>query len=252
MGFVSKFAIPVSVSFAIHAGVFWALIAGWSAKPEPLRIVPPTFIEAKVVRIDSKSKKKASARKQPKKIDLTAQRRAREDIRRQTKQKKTSRATEKTTDIEAKPRPQKVEREQTARLQKEMQEQKARAKQLRLQQAFEEALLEEQGLLQEEEFAAEAQSFTSSIQQRVKQNWSRPPSARTGMRCMLKIQLVPTGRIVSVTVLESSGNAAFDRSAMQAVKKVDVFPEVKEMSTDVFERYYRTFNFLFDPQDLRL
>src|SRR5690625_7468164 len=80
------------------------------------------------------------------------------------------------------------------------------------------------------------QSYVSLIAQRIEQNWSRPPSARVGMRVELMIQLVPTGQVVDVSVVESSGNAAFDRSAEQAVTRVGRFTEVQDMPPRSEER----------------
>ena len=89
------------------------------------------------------------------------------------------------------------------------------------------------------------------IKQAVVGRWTRPPSARNGMIAILEIALVPTGDVVGVTVLESSGNVAFDRSAMNAVDKVARFPEVKSLDRAIFERDFRRFQLLFRPEDLR-
>jgi len=56
---------------------------------------------------------------------------------------------------------------------------------------------------------------------------------------------------VGVTVLETSGNVAFDRSAMNAVDKVGRFPEVSALERAVFERDFRRFQLIFRPEDLR-
>jgi len=249
MGMLSNFLIPAIVTLCIHAIIFAALALGWEAQPEIKRIVPPNYIEAKLVQLENKSKKKASAKKKPKKIDLTARRKEQERLKREAEQKRQAKIDREKEAAAKKAATEKKKREELAR---EDEARREREQERRLQQEFEQALLEEQGMLLEEEYATEAQSYASKFRQRVEQNWSRPPSARTGMRCVLSIQLVPTGRIVNVGVIESSGNSAFDRSAIQAVKKVETFPEVKEMSTEVFERYYRSFKLLFDPQDLRL
>jgi outer membrane biosynthesis protein TonB len=52
-------------------------------------------------------------------------------------------------------------------------------------------------------------SYAALIRDTVVNYWSRPPSARNGMEALLAIQLVPTGEIVSVSVLRSSGSTAF-------------------------------------------
>lgn len=252
MGFVSKFLIPSLATLVVHAVIFAALTVGWEVTPTPKRVKPPTYIEAKLVQLETKSQKKASAKKKPRKIDLTAKRKEQERLKREAKRKAEAKkqATLKAEKQAALKKKKQAEAEAT-RL-RDAQEKRKLEQERRLQQEFEEALAAEQGMLAEEEYAAEAESYRSRIRKRIESNWSRPPSARTGMRCVLSIQLVPTGRIVNVEVRESSGNAAFDRSAMQAVKKVEVFPEIKEMKLAVFERYYRKFSLGFSPQDLRL
>ena len=95
-----------------------------------------------------------------------------------------------------------------------------------------------------------AQAYVAQIQRDIIQNWSRPPSARNGMQALLKVFLVPTGEIVDVVVQESSGNNAFDRSAMLAVNKTERFLVPSESRQ--FERNFREFTILFRPMDLRL
>jgi colicin import membrane protein len=71
------------------------------------------------------------------------------------------------------------------------------------------------------------------------------------MVAVLEIALVPTGDVVGVSVIESSGNVAFDRSAINAVEKAARFPEVKELERATFERDFRRFQLIFRPEDLR-
>ena len=94
-------------------------------------------------------------------------------------------------------------------------------------------------------------SFVALIQQTVVNYWSRPPSARNGMEVELAIQLIPTGEVVSVTVIRSSGNTAFDRSAVNAVQKAGAFPELQKLPNGEFEKTFRRFRLLFKPEDLR-
>lgn len=107
----------------------------------------------------------------------------------------------------------------------------------------------------EELAAATAQEMSASyaalIQQTVINYWSRPPSARNGMETLLSIQLIPTGEVVSVSIVKSSGNSAFDSSAVNAVKKAGSFPELQNLPSGEFERTFRRFSLLFRPEDLR-
>ena len=65
------------------------------------------------------------------------------------------------------------------------------------------------------------------------------------------MQLVPTGEVVSVTLIRSSGNAAFDSSAVNAVKKAGAFPELQKLPSAEFEKNFRRLNLIFNPEDLR-
>lgn len=91
----------------------------------------------------------------------------------------------------------------------------------------------------------------ATIQASVISRWTRPPSARNGMVSILSIQLVPTGEVVGVGVVQSSGNTAFDRSAMTAVERAARFPEVTKLDNRTFEANFRRFQLIFKPEDLR-
>lgn len=71
------------------------------------------------------------------------------------------------------------------------------------------------------------------------------------MQAELSITLIPTGEVIDAVVTRSSGNSAFDRSAIQAVKKVGKFEELRGMPSRLFEKDFRKFKLLFKPQDLR-
>ena len=91
----------------------------------------------------------------------------------------------------------------------------------------------------------------ATIQRAVVNRWTRPPSARNGMVSVLSIQLVPTGEVVGVGMLTTSGDAAFDRSAISAVERVGKFPEIAQLDSRVFETTFRRFQLIFRPEDLR-
>jgi len=92
-------------------------------------------------------------------------------------------------------------------------------------------------------------SYEADLMARIVSQWSRPPSARNGMSCDLRLALVPTGELVSVTLVRSSGNAAFDRSAELAVRRAAPF-QVPEAPA-VFDAYFLSVTVTFSPNDLR-
>jgi len=247
------YVIPIAVSLALHSVVIAVLTLGWEQSAEPRKIKVPQYIEAKLVELKPKSKKKASAKKKPKVVDVAAKRKEQERKKKLAETKRQQDIAKK-KEAEAKKAAEKKKREQELKRKQALEEEQKQAKQRRqedLQQEFEQALLEEEGLLQEEEYVTEAASYADMIRRRIEQKWSRPPSARNGMRCELTIDLVPNGRIVDVNIKTSSGNLAFDRSAIAAVKKVESFPEIKNIPIALFERHFRKFSLGFQPEDLR-
>lgn len=88
------------------------------------------------------------------------------------------------------------------------------------------------------------------ISSRIEENWSRPPNARKDMKVLLEIELLPTGQLVNVRVVESSGDRAFDLAAETAVRKVERFDEIATMKPEMFNKTFRKFKLLFNPEDL--
>jgi colicin import membrane protein len=265
MMWLERQLVPLVVSLGLHGALLYFVVIGWMSAPVPPEIKRPNFVQAKLVKLEDQSKAKAVADK-PQVVDLEKKRREQErqkQLEEQKRQQELKRRQELAKQEEAKKKQAEAERKKKEQEQKTKQEaerkaraeaekkQREQARRQQEQQAFEQALAQEELQLAEQSYAVEAQSYMSAIAQRIEQNWSRPPSARNGMQCELRIQLVPTGRVVNVDVIKSSGDSLFDRSAVQAVKKAEQFPEVKEMPREVFERFYRELNLVFRPQDLR-
>lgn len=260
ISFLEKYVAPAFLSILLHGALLGFLLVGLSPAPVPKQVKTPNFVQAQLVQLEDQSKTPKPADK-PKVVDLTQQRKEQERLAQQKRQQEQKRRQEQAQKQKAEAERKKKAQEEAARKAKAEAERKAKAeaeqkqreqlRKQREQQAFETALAQEQARLDEQSYAVTAQSYMSAIAQRVIQNWSRPPSARNGMQCILLIRLVPTGRVVSVDVLKGSGNTAFDLSAVQAVKKVEQFTEIKDMPPEVFERHYREFELNFNPQDLR-
>jgi colicin import membrane protein len=88
------------------------------------------------------------------------------------------------------------------------------------------------------------------IQDLVSRNWTRTPDARNGMTAVVELRLTPTGEVISRSIIQSSGSAAFDSSVLAAVDRVGSFSELQDMPPAIFERYFRTSNLVFSPEDL--
>ena len=96
--------------------------------------------------------------------------------------------------------------------------------------------------------AQQVRTYQAGIYDWVRKNGSRPPSARNGMQARFVVELIPTGELLSVALLDSSGNAAFDRSAELAIRRANRFSMPEDNA--VFEANFRRFYFLFRPEDL--
>ena len=112
-------------------------------------------------------------------------------------------------------------------------------------------LLNEELLLDQANKEQEAiMSYSGKIRALVESVWRHPPSAKHDDELTLRIFLVPTGEITEVQLVESSGNAALDRSAEQAVWKVAQFPVPKDLV--LFEKEFRKFKLKLKPSTARL
>lgn len=228
----------------IHGNILVALVFAWEPKESPVIIIP-NQIEASLVQ-------------------LTANPKVSEDIKVQKKQKKKSNKVlkpvvqnEKSQALNAPktiqtslddPSQRKIE-STTKQLNSEKDTSLRRTE---IENEFEESLLRESEMLKQREEELAANSFRRLIQKRLSDNWSRPPSARLGMQATLRLNLVPTGRIVGIAIISSSGDQAFDRSVEQAASKAGYFEEIDSMSAKMFEQSFRTIEVLFSPEDLRL
>jgi colicin import membrane protein len=96
-----------------------------------------------------------------------------------------------------------------------------------------------------------AGDFDDLIRRYVSQGWSRPPSARNGMTVVVQINMLPDGSITNATVVRSSGDSAFDSSAVTAVRNVGRVTEMQGLSPSEFNPY-RSFKMTFTPEDLDL
>ena len=92
----------------------------------------------------------------------------------------------------------------------------------------------------------------TEIQSQIGRRWIRPPSTRSGDFVTLEVRLVPSGHIAKVTVIESNGSDALEKSIIKAVEKIGQFNKVKDLDSKLFEDNFRTFKIMFRPEDLRM
>ena len=238
---IREYSVPLLFALVVHALVVYALYSGWSPSRETVRVIKPRIVNSTLIMIEPKAKI-APPKAAPQKVAPKQQ----APVKKPEPKKS---AEPKPVEVAPQPKPDVNERA------RELQEAREAQRQQRLQaladSSFMNALEDETDELQENAAADNeivAQSYRDGIYQLIVANWSRPPSARNGMQARLQVELVPTGDVVSVVLLEGSGNSAFDQSAEAAVRKARRFEVPKESA--MFERYFRRFALLFRPEDL--
>ncbi|NHO64137.1 cell envelope integrity protein TolA [Aestuariicella hydrocarbonica] len=258
-----SYFLPVVISVLMHGILLVLVVWGWESAELPKQKMTPRYVEATLVTIKPKTVQQAAPKPKPKVVDMAAKRKEQQRLQQAAEKKRLAQqkaererlrklAEEKARKEKEKKAKEQADKERLAKQRQEQERKRQQEQQRQKEAAFNDALKEEEALLAAQEDEVTAQSYVALMAQRIEQNWSRPPSARNGMKCELAIQLIPTGEVINVTVVKSSGNSAFDRAAEQAVKKIGRFDELKKVEPDVFERYFRQVTLVFNPQDLRL
>ena len=228
------YSLPLLLAAVIHLAALGALYMGWNPAQREAVQIKPRIVQSELIVLQPE------ARQAPKPRPVVQP-----PAPVQAAPPPVQRAKPKPAPA-AKAEPPPVDRRERER-QRQLERQQQRLAEL-ARQSFAQALESEASELAEGDDAAVAASFRFGIYQRVVANWSRPPSARNGMQARLQVELIPTGEVVGVTVVESSGSAVFDRSAEAAVRRARDFEVPGE--SEVFERYFRRFSLLFRPEDL--
>ncbi len=225
---------PAVLTLLLHGLLVYALTINWSSANEAVvkPVKTPRYIQARLVEVEP-----PKAKPKPKSKPKTTARTSKPAAPKPKPKPKPVASTPKPPEpkpAEPKPKPPTAaERAEAAR------------DELAMAMEAEDQVLE---AMSDDQLTA---SYIALIARAVEDNWSRPPSARNDMEAELLIQLIPTGEVVSVTLSRSSGNSAFDRSAVVAVQKAAQFPELSQLESRLFEKNFRRLRLKFKPEDLR-
>ena len=90
--------------------------------------------------------------------------------------------------------------------------------------------------------------YRSMIEAAVRKHWQIPPGAKAGMGCELRVRLLPSGEVIRVELVKSSGNSVFDKSVQIAVRQASPLP-VPRVETGLFDVFRDLrFPFKLEPQ----
>ena len=76
--------------------------------------------------------------------------------------------------------------------------------------------------------------YVALIQARIQRNWIRPASARSGLRCVVKVTQIPGGEVVGASLGACNGDETVKQSIISAVLKSSPLPAPPDPS--LFER----------------
>lgn len=274
----SSLSSPIVLSALLHLAVIIAFVGNWGffkKEPEPYKphYVTATLVDMKPKAVakpqqakeqvldskvyedlknnkkqDEQRKKEAEALVQKRKEEQAKAAEAERQKQQKIKDEQIKLAKAKAEKAAAEKKRKEAEaKKATEAAKKTQREQEAQEEQRRIQAA----LQKEAKHISDSNDDVDTKSYEEMLIERVAQNWSRPPSARRGMEVVLEVNMLPTGVVTGLRVVRSSGDAAFDRAAEQAVRRVDRFTEVMQIPPDIFEKYFRVFRFTFSPEDLR-
>lgn len=267
-----SYKLPIAVSILLHGLVISLLFVHWPQKPT-IQEPTPQHVMAEIITVESAAEKERKRKvEQQKRQQQAAQRRAEqqrkqaEQQRKQAEQKKRAAAAKAAADkkrkedalkLQAEAKKKAEQQAEQQRLAEQQAEQQRKLQQQAAEQELQERMLQEQ-LIAEQKEQEEARKqaerasaieadFMDQIRSHVSSYWRYPSVVRPEQETTVKITLVPTGQVIQVVVVKSSGNAALDRSVEQAIHRASPLPVPKEIA--VFEKSFRNFTIKFRPEN---
>ena len=237
---MQSYALPLFGAVLFHVLVAAFVIQGFESQADIAEVVTPKVVNAKLLVIEPPKKVTAVPAKQP--VVRPAEPPAPKP---RPEPKEVKQDSVDSDDAAAK----------AAQAERQRKEREAQRRQERLaalgelaDDSLQRSLEAEAQQMLDAQNAQQVRTYQAGIYDLVRKNWSRPPSARNGMQARFVVELIPTGELLSVALVDSSGNAAFDRSAELAIRRAKRFSVPADNT--VFEANFRRFYFLFRPEDL--
>ena len=265
-----SYGVAVVLSLLLHLLMLALLMINWN-NDATIKRLPPVPISAALVPLPESSSA-AVEKQQAAQAQRQAEARREAEARKRAEAKKQAEAKQRLEEerrkalalkqAEEKKQQQLLrEQEEARRRQKEQErlqrEQRVRVEQeqrRREQEALEQAIaLEQQEIENAQQLAGdqlEQARYAALIQSLTSQHWNRPPSARNNMMTEIRISLSPTGDVLEISMVKSSGSDEFDRSVIQAIRRAAPFSELKNLERRIFDQYFRRITFRFRPEDL--
>ena len=257
-----SYGVAVVLSLLLHLLMLALLMINWN-NDATIKRLPPVPISAALVPLPESSsaaveKQQAAQAQRQAEARREAEARKRAEAKKQAEVKKRLEEERQKAlalkQAEEKKRQQLVREQEEARRRQKEQERLQREQRRREQEALEQAIaLEQQEIENAQQLAGdqlEQARYAALIQSLTSQYWNRPPSARNNMMTEIRISLSPTGDVLEISMVKSSGSDEFDRSVIQAIRRAAPFSELKNLERRIFDQYFRRITFRFRPEDL--
>lgn len=123
------------------------------------------------------------------------------------------------------------------------------------QQKAQQALLAKQLAQEKKQMAAQKaqyingviDKYVAMITNQIESHWNVNKDVNRNLTCQVQIQLAPSGKVLSVVLVKSSGNAILDRSAISAVYQASPLPVPKNPT--IFAKF-KQFSIKMTPGDV--
>jgi colicin import membrane protein len=159
----------------------------------------------------------------------------------QEAERKAQAETERKAQVEAdRQRKAEEERQRVAEIERKQKEQAERRKAAEDAREREQRESDLRKQMEEEEGRSKAENagllnqYIALIQEQIVRNWNRPPSARPGLECQVRVAQTPSGTVLSVEVGQCNGDVAVKQSIEAAVRRASPLPPPPDPS--LFER----------------
>ena len=113
---------------------------------------------------------------------------------------------------------------------------------------FEEYLKEEETQKRIADNADVIEQISYKVIKDIEALWIRPNSAETGMFADFDLNLNRLGIIESIEMKKTSGDKAFDRAALNAIRKYRQIKYVRNLDDQIFQKYFSNFTLRFKPE----
>ena len=266
---LNGYPLAVVVAISLHILLLGGLVYLQSnSQSQALELIQPTVIKALLIEENpqvanqraQENRRLEAKRRETERANAAAQKKREEQAAEKKRQEEAAKKREEQRIAQQRADAQTLAKREKAQAERDREQAEARQAKQREEQAQRDREAQQRKEREEAQNAAAAeaassefelvQSATGLIQQLVTDNWSRPPSARNGMRAVIQIKMLPTGELIDVRITQSSGDPAFDRSAENAVYRAAPFAELTALPIRVFNQNFRTLSLIFQPEDL--